>query len=175
MGSILTSEAVIGQAKKRFHDVHWFAALTNQKIPDYRCENQYETLPDSETRSAIEVEPVVSCYQNSNASGPRVLSQVAVFQNARVNFAIPKNCSPTVLAVELGVDKEIESLLAVATVDDLYYWDPWTVRDAFAVIGSLAYRGFPSCIVGYIFHMGCTLEARKWAFMSFPRMSATTD
>ena len=104
-----------------------------------------------------------------------MLSQVAVFQDARVNFAIPKNCSPTVLAVELGVEKEIESLLAVATVDDLYYWDPWTVRDAFAVIGSLAYRGFPSCIVGYIFHMGCTLEARKWAFMSFPRLSATTD
>ena len=67
------------------------------------------------------------------------------------------------------------SLLAVATVDDLYYWDPWTVRDAFAVIGSLAYRGFPSCIVGYIFHMGCILEARKWAFMSFPRLSATMD
>ena len=78
------------------------------------------------------------------------MSHVAVFQNARVNFAIviAKNCSPTVLAVELGVEKEIESLLAVATVDDLYYWDPWTVRDAFAVIRSLAYRGFPSCIVG---------------------------
>ena len=103
--------------------------MTNQKIPDYRCKNQYETLPESGTRSAIEVEHVVSCYQNSNASGPRVLSHVAVFQNARVNFAIPKNCSPTILAVELGVDKEIEGLLAVATVDDLYYWDPRTVQD----------------------------------------------
>ena len=103
------------------------------------------SLPESETRSAIEVEHVVSCYQNSNASGPRV---VAV--NARLNFAIviAKNCSPTVLAAELGVEKEIESLLAVATVDDLYYWDPWTVQDVSAVIGSLAYRGFPSCIVG---------------------------
>ena len=70
----------------------------------------------------------MSCCQNSNASGPRVLSHAAVIHNARVNFAIviAKNYSPAVLAMEVGVGKEIESLLAEATVDDLYSRDPWT-------------------------------------------------
>ena len=47
-----------------------------------------------------------------------------MIHHVRVNFAIviPKNCSPMVLAMELGVGKEIQSLLADArnaTVDDL--------------------------------------------------------
>ena len=57
-----------------------------------------------------------------------MLSHDAVI--ARVNFAIviAKNCLPTVerrIGMELGVGKEIESLLAEATVDDLYSRD-WT-------------------------------------------------
>ena len=42
-----------------------------------------------------------------------------------------------VLAMELGVGKEIESLLADArnaTVDDLCNWDPWTVQTVCTVL-----------------------------------------
>ena len=68
-----------------------------------------------------------------------VWSHDAVIHHARVNFAIviPKNCSPMVLAMELGVGKEIESLLADArnaTVDDLCNWDPWTVQTVCTVL-----------------------------------------
>ena len=58
-----------------------------------------------------------------------MLSHDAVIHNARVNFeiVIAKNYSPTVLAMELGVEKEIESLLTDPTVGDLYNWDPWTI------------------------------------------------
>ena len=57
------------------------------------------------------------------------MSHDAVTHNARVNFEIvmAKNYSPTVLAMELGVEKEVESLLAEPTVGDLYNWDPWTI------------------------------------------------
>ena len=60
-----------------------------------------------------------------------MLSHDVVFQNAKLNFAIviARKCSPTVLAMELGAEKEIESLLAVATVDDLYNRDSWSVQD----------------------------------------------
>ena len=79
-----------------------------------------------------------------------MLSHDAMIHNARVNFAIviAKNCSQTVLGMELGVEKEIQSLLADATVDDLYIWDPRTACKTFLVIRSLAYHGSPSCIVG---------------------------
>ena len=58
-----------------------------------------------------------------------MLSHDAVIHNARVNFeiVIAKNYSPTVLAMELGVEKEIESLLTDPTVGDLYNRDPWTI------------------------------------------------
>ena len=59
------------------------------------------------------------------------MSHDVVFQNAKVNFAIvmARKCSATVLAMELGAEKEIESLLADVTVDDLYNRDPWSVQD----------------------------------------------
>ena len=96
----------------------------------------------------MEFEHVLSCCQN--VSGPRVWSHDAVIHHARVNFAIviAKNYSPMVLAMELGVEKEIESLLADPTVDDPYNWDPRTACKTFLVIRSLAYHGSPSCIVG---------------------------
>merc|ERR1711917_103497 len=82
---------------------------------------------------AIEFEHVVSCCPNSKGSGLRVLSHDAVFHNARLNFAIviAKNCSPMVLAMELDVEKEFQSLLTDATVDDLYNWDPRTACKTF--------------------------------------------
>ena len=86
------------------------------------------------------------------------MSQDAAIHNARVNFeiVIAKNYSPTVLAMELGVEKEIESLLTDPTVGDLYNWDPWTIMlpgpprppaKASKSSTSLAYHGSPSCIV----------------------------